>query len=123
MTAERLAGRVYVVTGADPLLGDVAAALAAAGGLVAVVSLDLAVPTVHTNVRTDPVDTIAWERVAPYVEQRLGPVDAVVTDRTSASTVQSVFGPDLHRRGHGTVVVVDAGSTTAGVVSALGDMP
>ena len=66
----------------------------------------------------DPADPGVWVRIAPHVEQRLGPVDGVVTDAVSLVTAEAVFGPDLLRRGHGSVLA-GAGLPVADVVSAL----
>jgi NAD(P)-dependent dehydrogenase (short-subunit alcohol dehydrogenase family) len=102
-----LLGRVVVVAGRVTGLSRLATALVDAGALVAYVAPTDAVPVAHASVRADPADPSVWERIAPHVEQRLGPVDGVVTDAATAATVEAVFGPDLVRRGHGSVFVVD----------------
>jgi hypothetical protein len=119
VTGSRLLGRVYVVAGGEPGLVDVAAALVDAGAFVAFVAVELTAVSAHTNFRADPGDPGVWERVAPYVEQRLGPVDGVVTDRATRPVVDAVFAADIRRRGHGDVVVVSPADEVVQVVSAL----
>ena len=114
----RLLGRVVVVAGHAPGLAALSAALVDAGALVAFVGPDASVPSAQASVRADPRDPAVWERIAPHVEQRLGPVDGVVTDAPTAAIVDAVFGPDFGRRGHGAVIVGDELSVDA-VVSAL----
>lgn len=118
VTETPLLGRVVVVAGHAPDLAALAADLVGAGALVAFVAPDGGVPAAQASVRADPADSTVWERIAPHVEQRLGPVDGVVTDARSEATVRAVFGPDLVRRGHGSVLLAD-GLTVDGVVSAL----
>jgi hypothetical protein len=117
-----LLGRVVVVAGHAPALATLATALVDAGALVAFVAPAGSAPTADAQVRADPADPQVWERIAPHVEQRLGPVDGVVTDATTRPIVEVVFGPDLLRRGHG-AVIVGADLPVRAVVSALLDMP
>lgn len=119
MAATELTGRVVVVAGDDRLLVAVARSAAAAGALVAVVAPSRPTLPGALCFRADPADTEAWSRIAPHVEQRLGPVDAVVTDARTAAACEAVFGQDLRRRGHGAVVVVTADDDEAGVLSRL----
>jgi NAD(P)-dependent dehydrogenase (short-subunit alcohol dehydrogenase family) len=114
----RMQGRVVVVAGHATGLAGLATSLVEAGALVAYVAPTDALPVAQASVRADPADPSVWERIAPHVEQRLGPVDGVVTDAASAATVQAVFGPDLVRRGHGAVLVVDDLAVDS-VISAL----
>lgn len=93
--------------------------LVADGALVALVSGKPVTSSAHACFRADPGDPNVWERVAPHVEQRLGPVDGVVTDPRCATVVEAVFRPDLDRRGHGGVVVVAPTDDLASVVNAL----
>ena len=110
------------MAGHAPTLASLAAALVDAGALVAFVAPNASAPTADAQVHADPADRQVWERIAPHVEQRLGPVDGVVTDAVTEPVVEEVFGPDLVRRGHGAVVVGDD-LPAAAVVSALLDMP
>jgi len=101
-------GRVIVVAGEDPALEGVAAAAVAAGASVAVVSRTLPGDVPATvRFRADPADRGVWDRVAMHVEQHLGPVDGVATDAGHRSVIDAVFGADLARRGHGTIVTAD----------------
>ncbi|MDQ1697322.1 MAG: hypothetical protein QOJ03_2675, partial [Frankiaceae bacterium] len=59
---------------------------------------------------------------APHVEQRLGPVDAVIADPACALLLEQVFAPDLRRRGHGGVVTLAVGAEPADVLRLLSDM-
>jgi hypothetical protein len=117
-----LLGRVVVVAGHAPELSANATALVAAGAMVGVVSPAPEAPDAQASVRADATDPTVWERIAPHVEQRLGPVDGVVTDAVTRPIAEQVFGPDLVRRGHGVVLVAD-GLSTDDLVSALLDMP
>jgi hypothetical protein len=56
--------------------------------------------------RADPADPSTWERLAPHIEQRVGPVDAVVVDPAALDAVQAAFAGDMSRRGHGAIVVL-----------------
>jgi hypothetical protein len=56
--------------------------------------------------RADPGVVSTWDRLYPHIEQRLGPVDAVVTDAAALDLVESVFRPDMRRRGHGAIVAL-----------------
>jgi hypothetical protein len=124
VTLDPLAGMVVVL--AAPAGGDetangylavpVGATLLAAGALLAAV-------TTHTHVidglsrnaelhgvdapvswRADPLDPATWERLYPHIEQRLGPVDAVLADPSALDIIEAVFRPDMLRRGHGAIV-------------------
>jgi hypothetical protein len=115
------AGRVFVVAGEGPVFDDVARALMSAGGLVAVVSRASTIDDAGASFRVDPTDVDAWERIVPHVEQRLGPVDAVVADIAVHALVLNVFAPDLRRRGHGDVVTVDGDAGADAVLRSLAD--
>jgi len=59
--------------------------------------------------RADASAVATWERVAPQIEQRLGPVDVVLADAHCVETLRQVFDADLGRRGrHGVVVPAPA---------------
>lgn len=115
-------GRVVVVAGDSAALADVAAQLVEAGAFVAVVSTVVQVPAAHVAFRAEPADAEVWQRVAPHVEQRLGPVDAVVTDQQLQPLVEGVFGADLRRRGRGAVVGATPDMTADELLSRLADM-
>ncbi|HET7530651.1 MAG TPA: hypothetical protein VFJ98_06790 [Mycobacteriales bacterium] len=103
-----LLGRVVVVAGEHPAFAELVAALADAGAFVAFVSAEQTVSSASASFRADPADPSVWERVAPHVEQRLGPVDVVLADSGCTTTVAPVFLPDLRRRGHGDVLTAPA---------------
>lgn len=106
--ARPLLGRVVVVAGEVSRLADEAEAAMTAGASVAVVSCTLGRTTPATvRFNADPRDPDAWERIAMHVEQHLGPVDEVVTDRESMAVVEAVFGTDLERRGRRPVAVIN----------------
>lgn len=121
MTTQPLLGRVVVVAGEDETLAVAAEAVSLAGAQVAVVSSTLPAVAATVRFRADPIDDSVWERVAMHVEQHLGPVDGVVTDAGAREVVAGVFGPDLARRGHGEIVVVEGDG--AEVVSRLARKP
>jgi NAD(P)-dependent dehydrogenase (short-subunit alcohol dehydrogenase family) len=116
-------GRVLLVAGSGPVLDAVAAAGLAAGAYVAVVSTAFAVPDAHAQVRADPTDPAVWDRVLPHVEQRLGPIDAVVCDAAAARVLAPLVEPDLRRRGHGSVLVPGPADSAAEVLSRLASTP
>jgi hypothetical protein len=111
---------VFIVAGGGETFTEVARLLVADDALVAIVTTD-AVPEVAAHFRADPADPDAWGRMVPHVEQRLGPIDAVVTDESSRALAESLVGPDLLRRGHGAVIVVDPGEDAETVVRTLAD--
>ena len=106
MTSPQFAGRVYLVAGEASILGAVANELAADGALVGLVSLDLVAVETAARFRADPTDPHVWERVVPHVEQRLGPIDGVLTDGRCAALAEQYVGADLRQRGHGAVIPV-----------------
>lgn len=101
-----LHGTVVVVLGRDPRLAAVAAGAHAAGALVGLVMPDRYDVDTALGFRADPTDRATVERIAAHLEQRLGPVDAVVADTAAAAVADEVLGPDLRRRQHGTLVVL-----------------
>ena len=118
-----LVGRVFIVAGCGGTFTSVARLLAADGALVALVTTDEPVPEVGAHFRADPADPDVWSRMVPHVEQRLGPIDAVVTDESAAALAEERVGPDLRRRGHGSVVVVPPGTDADSVLRTLAGTP
>ena len=130
VTLDPLAGHVVVLAGPaatradEPDVEGVTSSLAASTGahllslglLVAVVTTDDSViadlerNAEHLGVdpptswRADPADPATWERVCQHIEQRVGPVDAVVADPVVLDLVEDVFRSDMRRRGHGAIV-------------------
>lgn len=118
-----LEGRVFIVAGSGETFTDLARLLIADHALVAVITTDAEVPEVAARFRADHADPGVWERVVPHVEQRLGPIDAVVTDELGHPTAERLVGPDLLRRGHGAVVVVGPGTDPDSVLRTLAGTP
>jgi NAD(P)-dependent dehydrogenase (short-subunit alcohol dehydrogenase family) len=114
-----LLGRVVVVAGSHPTFPDLVTALTDAGAFVAFVSSAGGRSVAHAGFNADPTDPAVWERVAPHVEQRLGPVDLVVGDAGTVDVLEPVFRPDLLRRGHGDVVTAAADVTPELLLSQL----
>ena len=121
MTTGPFAGRVFIVAGDAAVLGALAEALVGDSALVAVVSQIHLMPAAAASFRADHRDPDVWDRMVPHVEQRLGPIDAVITDEGGLEVAERLLGPDLRRRGHGAVVVVDADSDVADVLRTLAD--
>jgi NAD(P)-dependent dehydrogenase (short-subunit alcohol dehydrogenase family) len=130
--ATELTGHVVVVAaraGAE----HAAVALAAAGATVAVITDDShAVHVVEATTagavpvlvfRADSTDVTVWTRIAPHLEQRLGPIDAVVTDTDSEGAATATLLDDLRRRGHGGVLSVDDRDVVEAVRSAIRRTP
>lgn len=118
-----MAGRVFIVAGAGARLGDVADALVNAQALVAVVGSIPVAAAVAAHFHADPADETVWDRVVPHVEQRLGPIDGVITDGAVHAIGERVVGPDLSRRGHGAVVAIDNSSDVESILRRLAGMP
>jgi len=76
------------------------------GVLLAVVTTDgTGLDAVEALVfRADPADPATWDRVAPHIEQRVGPIDAALADPGALDAVRDAFEPDMLRRGHGAIV-------------------
>lgn len=115
-----LSGRTAVVAAADPFFATVIATLlSAAGCLAAIVCPDPA--TVRrlneqasgaVGFAADPTDRSAWERILPHVEQRLGPIDAVIAAAgdNAESLLVELVGSDLAAR-RGVLVTVGESGT------------
>ena len=116
-------GHVVVVAGAAEELVELARRLVDAGSIVALVHPTSRCDTAAASVRADPTDVAVWDRVLPHVEQRLGPIDAVVTDEAAAATVGAVAVPELRRRGRGDAVVLGPGETAGELLNRLRDRP
>ncbi|HVY11272.1 MAG TPA: SDR family NAD(P)-dependent oxidoreductase [Mycobacteriales bacterium] len=114
-----LAGRVAVVAGDDEPVIEIAAALAATGMSLAVVSaaratVDHAIAAVETygvaviGVAADPAESATWSRVVPHSEQRLGPLDVLVAiGRPHArDAALAAITPDMAARRRGVVIEV-----------------
>ena len=56
--------------------------------------------------RADPSDPSIWQRIAAHIEQRVGPVDAVLCTPETTHVMEAVFAEDMHRRGHGAILPV-----------------
>ena len=126
MTLDPLAGHVVVLAGprggtspeTRALAVSTGMALLSCGMLVAAVTDDaVAIDELTHDAtaeglqppvswRADPADAATWARLYPHIEQRLGPVDAVVADPAAHDLVESVFRPDMLRRGHGAIVAL-----------------
>lgn len=119
-----LTGRVVIVAGNGGVFAAVAQALTAAGALVAIVTTtDAEGPEPAARFRADPADADVWDRVVPHVEQRLGPIDAVVTSEAAQAVAERRVGPDLARRGRGAVIVAEPDATVADIVRTLTGTP
>jgi len=118
-----LAGRVFIVAGRGETFTDVARLLVADDAHVAIVTTDAAVPEVAAHFRADPADPDVWSRMVPHVEQRLGPIDAVVTDESGGPIAERLVGPDLQRRGHGAVLVAGPDADPDEIVKRLTGTP
>ena len=121
MTDSPMIGRVVIVAGSGGVFAAVAAALVADDALVAVLSTDSEGPEVAAHFRGDPADPGVWGRMVPHVEQRLGPIDAVVTDASGRALADELVAPDLIRRGHGAIVTVEETTQAADVLTTLVD--
>ncbi|HWB66415.1 MAG TPA: SDR family NAD(P)-dependent oxidoreductase [Mycobacteriales bacterium] len=121
-----LVGKAVVIAGDGRGFVALAEAFAGAGALVAVVADDhhaVAAATRAAEARgataygftADPANPAVWQRVAPHVEQRLGPIDVVVVagapDRRAVAI--EALRPDMAARRRGVIVEIgDAATTT-----------
>ena len=118
MTLDPLAGHVIVLAGVDSAAG---AALLECGALLALVTTDRAAidelehvaaeqPTaVLLAYHAEPGDPSTWMRVAQHIEQRVGPVDAVLCTPAALDATTATFAEDMRRRGHGAIVPITPG--------------
>jgi hypothetical protein len=117
-----LAGKVAVLAGTSSVLAEVARVLGENGAMCALVVDDRAVverATTHADqlgiasfgIVADPSERGTWDRVAPHIEQRLGPIDVVVAIGPPGvrATIASALMPDMAARRRG--VIVEAGAT------------
>jgi hypothetical protein len=121
VTTGAFAGRVFIVAGTAEVFVALAEALVGDSALVAVVSTGDSIPAAAASFRADHEDADVWQRMVPHVEQRLGPIDAVITDDAGREVADRLLGPDFRRRGHGDVVVVGTDSEVANVLRTLAD--
>jgi hypothetical protein len=127
-----LTGKAIVVAGDSRRVVEVVRGLAANAALLAIVAgdreiVDEAVQVAESldaavvGMTADPSSPDVWERVAPHIEQRLGPIDVAVAIGAAAlrQTVAAALLPDMAARHRGVLVEVDATvssvATTAGV--------
>ena len=118
MTLDPLAGHVVVLAGTEAATGI---DLMSRGALLAAVSdapdvideLERAAldhpTTVLLSYRADPSDPAVWQRIAPHIEQRVGPVDAVLCAESSLEAAKATFATDMRRRGHGVILAISSG--------------
>jgi hypothetical protein len=116
-----LTGKAVIVAADSRRLIEVARGLAANATLLAIVapdrdivdeavqiaeSLDAAV----VGMTADPASDDVWVRIAPHIEQRLGPIDVAVAIGSAElrQTVAVALLPDMAARHRGVLVEVDA---------------
>jgi hypothetical protein len=127
-----LTGKAIVVAGDSRAIVAIVRSLAANAALVAIVAADRelvdesiqvaeALGASVVGMTADPSSPAVWERVAPHIEQRLGPIDVAVAAGPAVlrEVVTAALLPDMAARHRGVVVEVDAivaeATTTAGV--------
>jgi hypothetical protein len=116
-----LTGKAIVVAGDSRRLIAVVRGLAANAALLAIVAadrdiVDEAVQVAESldaavvGMTADPASPQVWARVAPHIEQRLGPIDVAVAigDEVLRQAVASALLPDMAARHRGVLVEVDA---------------
>jgi len=115
-----LTGKAVVVAGDSPALTEVVRGLAANGALLAIVCADRSIVAAAVAVAevldatvngmtADPSSAAVWERIAPHIEQRLGPIDVVVAqgDALLRQAVSTALLPDMAARHRGVLVEID----------------
>jgi NAD(P)-dependent dehydrogenase (short-subunit alcohol dehydrogenase family) len=134
VTTDLLDGVVVVVAGCDERVATIGRALLGRGALLGVVSTDTAavadleaaadqVTQPMLAFRADPTDIRSWQRISAHLEQRLGPIDAVVADAASAAVAGLTFLADLRRRGHGDVIAMESADIVDAVIQAVRRTP
>lgn len=113
-----LVGHVVVLAGVDAAAGVI---LLDCGAQLAVVTPDRATivdleraaaeisGAVLLAYQADPNDTATWARLAPHIEQRVGPVDAVLCAPGAVEATTATFAEDMQRRGHGAIIALTPG--------------
>ncbi|MBV9291604.1 MAG: hypothetical protein JO222_04075 [Frankiales bacterium] len=104
MVTGELEGFVVLVAGDDPALTEVGGFLIGCGAFVAFVSQRRRLESAQVSFAADPADPAVWERAVPHVEQRLGPIDGVVTDTSIAAVVEPYVADTFAQRHRGPVV-------------------
>src|SRR3954468_18433917 len=59
--------------------------------------------------QAEPDDAATWARLAPHIEQRVGPVDAVLCSPSAVDATTATFAADMRRRGHGAIIALIPG--------------
>jgi NADP-dependent 3-hydroxy acid dehydrogenase YdfG len=116
-----LAGKVAVLAGTSSIVAPLAHAFCDNAALIALVVDDRAVVDQATSyadqtgvaslgIVADPAQRSTWDRVAPHIEQRLGPIDIMVAIGPPAvrTVIAAALMPDMAARKRG--VIVEAGS-------------
>jgi hypothetical protein len=124
-----LTGKAVIAVGAEDALIEITRHLAANHMLIAVVSRDRDVvrqsveiaeslAAVVNGFTVDPADPSVWQRIAPHIEQRLGPIDIVICGGAAdvRTTVASALVPDMKARHRGVLIEIGADN-----VEPLGD--
>jgi NAD(P)-dependent dehydrogenase (short-subunit alcohol dehydrogenase family) len=104
---------------------EICAALAGNGAILAVVSADRstvdrdvavaeAAGAVVIGFTADASDPAAWQRIAPHVEQRLGPIDVAVAigSEPARRVVADALATDMAARSRGVIIEIGATVTT-----------
>jgi hypothetical protein len=119
-----LTGKVAVVAGTSSVLVHVMRELCRNRVTTALVVEDRALVSAATDyadeldlaslgIVADPSQRETWTRIAPHIEQRLGPIDiaVVIAPEATRMLVTTVLMPDMAARRHG--VIVEAGAKVA----------
>jgi hypothetical protein len=120
-----------IVVGQSSDLLEITQALANNGVLLAVVAPDRALveaavalaeaaEAVVFGITADPSSATIWKRIASHIEQRLGPIDAVVAIATAPArrVIAHALLPDMAARQRG--VLIEAGAKVATRATAPG---
>jgi hypothetical protein len=116
-----LTGKAIVLAGDSRRLVEVARGLAANAAMLAIVATDRdiveeavqiaeSLDATVVGMTADPASAQVWERIAPHIEQRLGPIDVAVAlgDLALRAAVSAALLPDMAARHRGVLVEVDA---------------
>jgi hypothetical protein len=116
-----LTGKAVIVAGDSAHIVECVRGFAANGALLAIVAADRGIvddavrlaeglDAAVLGMTADPSSPPVWERVAPHIEQRLGPIDVTIAIGRAPlrAVVTAALLPDMTARRRGVMVEIDA---------------
>jgi NAD(P)-dependent dehydrogenase (short-subunit alcohol dehydrogenase family) len=116
-----LTGKAVIVAGDSSHITEIVRGFAANGALLAIVAADRSIvgdavrvaeglDAAVLGMTADPAAMAVWERLAPHIEQRLGPIDIAIAigGAPLRAVITDAMLPDMTSRGRGVLVEIDA---------------